>query len=271
MLSTLLLLLGCLFVCVALRSSGHSLLFRLGNLGILGTSYLVGWKLTGYRSVGGLLASTWLLFPWIDIVTRVRNLQMPADRPLHPQAPPGPSRFPMLSEITEELEAEGFESIDDAGWDHEDQRQFVRLFIHPNLRLRATLNLVESPELSFYYLTVSSRTSEGGLWLTWNYPFSSSLKPSPNWKIQRLRGACTVPALLDAHQDWLDRLGAPALMPVENDPDKLRAEIERELHSQVEHNVACGVLLHGEPGLVRYSWWGCFYLWAQFLRDLLRA
>ena len=271
MLSSLLLILGCIFICVALRSSGHSFLFRLGNLGILATSYLLGWKLTGYRSIGGLLASCWLLFPWIDIVTRVRNLQMPADRPLHPQAPPGPSRFPMLSEITEELETEGFQPIDDAGWDHEDQRQFVRLFVHPDKHLRATLNLVESPELSFYYLTLSSRSNEGTLWLTWNYPFSSSLKPSPNWKIQRLRGASSVPDLLEAHHHWITRSKAGPLRPIENDPEKLRTEIEHELQSQVEHNVACGVLLHGEPGLVRYSWRGCFYLWSQFLRDLLRA
>jgi hypothetical protein len=271
MLSHLLLILGCLLVSLALRESGYSLGFRLGNLGILGTSYLLGWKLTGYRSAGALCASTWVLLPWIDIVTRVRGLQMPADRPLHPQPPPGPSRFPNLADITDEIEAEGFVSLEDAGWQDEEQRQFLRLFIHPTKQIRTTLNLVETPDLSFYYLTLSSRTEGKRLWLTWNYPFSASLKPSPSWKIQRLRGQHSFHDLVETHLNWIARSHPGPLLPVETDPEKLLSEIERELLSQLEHNVACGVLLKSDPGLVRYSWRGCFYLWTQFLRDLLRA
>lgn len=271
MLANLLLILGCAVISIALRGTGSPLWFRVGNLCVLGTSFLLGWRLTGNKLIGAFCASSWLLFPWIDIVTRVRNMQMPSARPLRPQAPPGSTRFPMLGEITEEMEAEGFEHLQDAGWDTDEQRQFVRLCIHPTLQIRATINLVESPEVSFYYITLSSRAADGTLWLTWNYPFSSSLKPSPNWRIQRLRGAHGFLELNEAHLDWIHRLNAGALVAVEPDPEKLIAEIEHELQSQLDHNLACGVLTTGDPGLVRYSWRGCFFLWTQFLRDLLRA
>ena len=267
----ILLVLGFAVLCAGLRSSSLPMLQRLGNLCVLFTSYLLGWKLTGQPAWGALCALGWLIFPWIDIVTRVRHIQIPTDRPLRPIPPPGPSRFPALDELTEQIEAEGFEQIEDAGWDHDDQRQFVRLFAHPQKNVRATINLVENEEISFYYLTLGSRTPDGVLWCTWNYPFSSSLKPSPNWKIQRLREAQSFHSLLEAHLQWPEchLAGPPSPLPLE--AAQLTAEIEAELQSQMEHNVACGLLTHSADGWVRYSWRGCFFLWTQFLRDLLRA
>lgn len=271
MLPDFLLVLGFAVISLALRGSGLPLLHRLGNLCVLFTSYLLGWKLTGSRTVGIVCSSSWLLFPWIDIVTRVRHIQMPTDRPLLSQAPPGSTRFPALSDLTEEIEAEGFEQAEDAGWDHEEQRQFVRLFVHATQNIRATINLVENEHVSFYYLTLCSRTADGKLWCTWNYPFSSSLKPSPNWRIQRLRQANAFLELYTTHQSWLARSNVGAITPLSSEPAQLTAEIEQELQSQVAHNLHCGVLMKAAEGQVRYSWRGCFFLWTQFLRDLIRA
>jgi hypothetical protein len=271
MLADLLLVLGFSLISLALRGSGLPFLHRLGNLCVLLTSFLLGWRLTGHVTVGIACAGSWLLLPWVDIITRVRHIHMPTDRPLLPQAPPGSSRFPALAELTEEIECQGFEQIEDAGWDHDEQRQFVRLFIHPTDCIRASINLVENEHISFFYLTLCSYTPDGNLWCTWNYPFSSSLKPSPNWRIQRMRSANTFQEIYQAHQDWLSLLEAGPVIPLTSEPTQLTAEIVQELRAQVAHNLHCGVLLKSAEGQVRYSWRGCFFLWTQFLRDLLRA
>jgi hypothetical protein len=47
--------------------------------------------------------------------------------------------FPALSEITREIEDEGFVHVGDAGWDWEDYRQFFRLFYKEEIRRRPHL------------------------------------------------------------------------------------------------------------------------------------
>ena len=59
-------------------------------------------------------------------------------------------------------------------------------------------------------------------------------------------------------------------MPVSSDALTLTAELEQELRTQVDHNEQCGVLLKIDADLVRYTWKGCFFLWFQYLREVLR-
>ncbi|MEI6714614.1 MAG: hypothetical protein WCO60_12730 [Verrucomicrobiota bacterium] len=271
MLADVLLILGFAVISIGLRGSETPFLFRLGNLCVLVTSYLLGWKLTGIHFVGFSCASSWLLFPWIDIVTRVRHIQMPTDRHLRTQAPPGASRFPALSELTEEIEAEGFQQVEDAGWNHEEHRQYLRLFVHPTENVRATINLVENEHISFFYVSLCTHSVDGTLWCTWNYPFSSSLKPAPNWRLQRYREANAFFDIHAAHLAWIQSSRAAQAKPISTDPAELMAEIEGELLSQLTHNLNCGVLTKADEGQVRYSWRGCFFLWTQFLCDLIRA
>ena len=87
--------------------------------------------------------------------------------------------FPALSEITREIEEEGFVHVGDAGWDWEDFRQFFRLFYREEDRAQAAICLNEQRDFSFYYLRISSRTKDGTVWTTWNYPLSYGLKLSP--------------------------------------------------------------------------------------------
>ncbi|MEY2597762.1 MAG: hypothetical protein RLZZ142_21 [Verrucomicrobiota bacterium] len=271
MLSNLLLLLGCIALTAAFRRCESQHLQRLGNLGILLTSYLLGWKLTGHHAVGILAGLSWLLFPWIDIVTRVRNTPVPSDQPLRSQAPPGPYRFPSLNEVSEEIEAEGFEHVEDTGWDHHEDRQFLRLFVQPVSKMRATVNLVESENISFFYVTLCTKSSDGILWCSWNYPFSSSLKQAPHWRIQRVRHAQNFHQLLSAHQRWLRQSQAAPALAFQNSPEELTAEIQADLHAQLEHNLRCGILQRRADNAIHYSWRGCIFLWLQFLRDMLRT
>src|SRR5690242_6412297 len=128
MLSNLLLILGVAVLSYALRNFYHPALRKLGAFGVLVTSFLAGWKLTGYWPIGAFCAASWLLLPWLEILTRVRRLTLPLEKNLRQKAPPNSEVFPALGEITEEIEGEKFEHISDAGWDWEDYAQFFRLF-----------------------------------------------------------------------------------------------------------------------------------------------
>ena len=264
-----LLIAGFALLSIALRSFDHWLPVRLGNLCILCTSHLLGWVLTGSHLGGAACVALWFLLPWIDIVTRIRRIEMPATLTIEPQAPPGPSRFPALEEITEEIELQGFQQVEDAGWSHEQQTQFVRVFSHPQEHMRATINLVENEQMSFFYVTIRSQGTDGRVWFSWNYPFTSTLKTPRHWQLQRLQDVESFLDLLEAHRGWLAAKKVNETTAVSTAPHALTAELEQELRSQVDHNERCGLLLKIDPGLVRYTWKGCFFLWLQYLREVL--
>ena len=266
----------CLFIAglallsMALRSFDHWLPVRLGNVCLLVTSYLLGWVLTGSHFGGAGCVALWFLLPWIDLVTRVRRLEMPVIHTIEAQAPPGSTRFPALDEITEEIELLGFHQVEDAGWSHEEQSQFVRVFSHPKEHVRATISLVENEEISFFYVTLCSRSADGRVWFTWNYPFSTTLKNPRNWHLQRLQEVESFLELMERHRKWLTEQKVTDAVPVSSDALTLTAELEQELRSQVDHNEQCGVLLKIDADLMRYTWKGCLFLWFQYLREVLR-
>src|SRR5436305_7101440 len=120
--------LGVAVLSVALRSFQSSFSQKAGALGILIASYLLVYFVTGSWIFGLVGALSWLFLPWLEILTRIRALRLPREKQLRPKSPPSADTFPALSEITREIEEEGFVYMDDAGWDWEDYRQFFRLF-----------------------------------------------------------------------------------------------------------------------------------------------
>ncbi len=270
MFSTFLLILGVALLSVALRSFRSVFLQKLGVFGVLCTSFLIGWLLSGYVVVGLFCASTWLLLPWLEILTRVRRLTLPLEKNLRHKNPPNRETFPALVELTGEVEGQGFEHVDDAGWDWEDYAQFFRLFYKPADRTQSALCLIDQHDVAFYYVSISSRAKNGTIWTTWNYPFSYSLKLVPAWRVNRLRGDVAFLDLYDSHRDFLRDNGVIVADLEELDPDKIQVEIQKDLRSQIAHNIAAGVLKQNDAGEIRYSWRGMFFIWFQFLRDLVR-
>lgn len=266
----ILIVLGVLALTLALRSVRHPAAQKLAALGVVATSFLAGYLATGWWIVGVLCAGFWAFLPWLDLLTRIRTLTLPVERHLRHRSPPGSGSFPALHELTDEIEADAFEHVEDSGWDAEDYRQFFRLFYKADERLQAAICLIEQQDLAFYYLALSSRGTDGTLWTTWNYPFSYSLQLAPQWRVNRLRGEVGFLELLESHRDFLRRnqVGVAALEPLQ--PEALQEEIQKDLRTQIAHNLSTGVLVQSTEGAVRYSWRGLFYLWFQFLRDLVR-
>ncbi len=268
--SNVLLVAGVLVLTLALRSFRHPLLQKAGALGVFATSFLLGWLFTGMWIVGAGLAASWLLLPWLDLLTRIRKLSMPLERKLRHKAPPSAHNFPALNELTDEVENESFEHVDDSGWDWDEYQQFFRLFYKGDERMQAAICLVDQQDVAFYYLSISSRAKDGTIWTTWNYPLSYSLKLAPQWRVRRLRGDLSFLQLLEDHRHYLREHGIGTESLEELDPAKIQEEIQKDLRTQISHNITAGVLTKNQEGGVSYSWRGLFYLWVQFLRDLVR-
>jgi len=270
MLSKFLLVLGIVALTLGLRSFRHPLLQKLAGAGLVATSFCTGYFVTGEWAVGVLCAASWLLLPWLDLLTRIRGLTLPLERNLRHRSPPGSQAFPALYELTEQIEEASFEHVDDSGWDWDEYQQFFRLFYKSDERLQAAVCLVDQQDIAFYYLALSSRAKDGTLWTTWNYPFSYSLKLAPQWRVNRLRGDLDFPHMLASHREFLQRNGVVLDKLELLAPEAMQQEIQKDLRAQIAHNIAAGVLVQDAAGQVRYSWRGLFFLWFQFLRDLVR-
>ena len=267
MVSEILLIAGVGVLSIALRSFRHPALFRVGTFGFVATSFLAGWLLGGSLLTGLCFASTWFLLPWLEILTRVRRLRLPIDRRLEACAPPSRAAFPAFAELSEEMESGGFEYVEDVEWRHEESRHFFRLFQCKERMTAGAICLVEQADFTFYYIVLRSRTSDGRLLVTWNYPFSYGLHQMPGTVITRAGGEKTVSEVIGLH--WA-RVGRDAAALVPMDPEALRAEIQADLRGQFDHNVACGILRHEGDATIRYTVRGMFFLWFQFLRDFIR-
>lgn len=271
MTSDLLLIAAAITLCLALRSYRHPAIHRLGTFGLLfGTSFLIGWRLLGSMVLGVGLAATWLLIPWIEILTRARKLRLPMERELRHRTAPAAENFPNLNDLTHDIESAGFEYVDDLGWEHDDHYQFYRLFYEPGSRTEATICLVEQGNIAFFYIAITSRAGSGETYLTWNYPFSYGLELDPSLHLHRAATGADFEAILNEHTSFLTReqIGADAIAP--QVPEALGDLLESDMRRQIEHNLACGVLKRDGTNLIRYSARGLLFLWLQFLRDLVR-
>ncbi|SRR5579862_1248507 len=270
MLSSLMLILGVAALSMGLRSFDHVIPQKLGALGIFATSFLAGYFVSGSVAVGVFCALSWLLFPWLEILTRIRKLRLPLEKNLRQRLPPSDEIFPALPEITDEVEQEGFQHVEDTGWDWDDYQQFFRLFHKEEDRAQAAICLVDQQDMAFYYLSVSSRAKDGKIWTTWNYPFSYSLKLSPQLRINRLRNDHAFLEICESHRDFLKKNNIRPEDLEKLNPEEIQLEIQKDLRAQIAHNLADGVLTQAGEGQIRYSWRGMFFIWLQFLRDIVR-
>ncbi|MEO8793619.1 MAG: hypothetical protein ABI464_14940 [Chthoniobacteraceae bacterium] len=266
----LFLILGVFALSVALRTTGSLLLNKLGVIGYLATSFLAGWRLTGSLLMGAVFMSFWLVWPWYELITRVRKIAMPADGALRHKTPPHREMFPALDDLTGEIEGEGFEHAEDLGRDWDDIRQFFRVFHKSDERVQAVICLVEQENFAFYYLRLVSRAADGTIWTTWNYPFALNLKLAPEWRTNRDDGGKTFTQLLGSHRDFLAKNNVLTEALTTTDPAKLAGQLHEEQNAQIAHNLTAGILARGKDGAIRYTWRGLVFIWFQFLRDFVR-
>lgn len=268
--SELLVFIGLVVLCAAFLSFPHPWMQRMGMLSVVVTTFAAGYLPTGRVWVGGAVVSLWVLVPWLEIFFRVRKFRLPLQKKLQPVFPPSREMFPELESLSDDIEASGFEHVADSGWEMDGYRQFLRLYARPSSAEEAAITCIEQNQTGFDFCSITSRTTEGEVYTTWNCPISQSLQKLPTVHLHRVKAGATFGEMLKAHQDFLQREGSnlAGLVPV--DPEAVRNSVEQDMNKQVEHNLRIGLLRADEDNLGRYSWRGLFYLWGKVLRDILR-
>ena len=268
--SPVLLIVGLLVLWQACRSFDNRYVHKLGAIAFLGASFCVGYFLGG-RSIawGCATAAIWFILPWVEILTRVRKLRLPLRHELRRRMPPSREAFPDLPNLTRSIEDEGFEQVEDMGWEWEGVQQFVRVFYNAAERTQASICMNEQEGVAFAYLSLSSRTTGGATKITWDYPFSYTMKFAPDQRVQRMPSGTPFADMFMQHLTTLRR--GSGLDLIAQDPDEIRDQIERETRAQVDHNLAKGLIRDAGEGTFRYSWRGCLFLWFQLLKDMIRV
>ena len=166
--------------------------------------------------------------------------QLSADSARDP--PPSRNSFPGFQEMTEEVEEQGFEHLEDVGWDYEDNRHFYRVFRDAQCRTQASICLSEQNDMAFYYLTITSRTADGRILMTWNYPFSYGLKLQPHLVTNRFPSQGPFSDMYVAHERFLRAHDVDAASLLDPSPEETIRTMQNEMRAQIAHNIALGLL-----------------------------
>ncbi|MGJ8694926.1 MAG: hypothetical protein ACSHYF_01290 [Verrucomicrobiaceae bacterium] len=266
-----LIVLACVIVGIALRSCRTLLLRKLGALVFLIATALAFSFICGCWWSGIIGIGLWFLFPWFDILTRIRQLRLPLNNRLSYKTPPSEDYFPNASRMISEIEEAGFEHVIDSGWNWAGMQQYFRIYWNPELKAVASVCLCEHESVAFAFATISAHSDEGLAIHTTNYPFSPTLKHPPNSRWDHL--PCEknrFPMVFHDHEKHLARLKIGPdclLMP---DPDEVVSRIENEMRNQIDHNVDRGLITLTGDGHFRYSVRGLFFLWKQSVKDMIR-
>ena len=254
----------------ALRTFASAPARKAGAALYLTASWLAGWLLTGSHFGGAAAVAVWFLLPWVEILLRVRKMRLPLRKTLKHRFAPSRDDFPHLPDLTEEVEKAGFEKTDDTGFDWEEVRQFIRVFYHAPSRTQAAIHLNEQGNMSVVFVTVTTRTEKGVTLTTSNYPFSQTMRSAPGHLLQREPSVESFDDLLAGHRSMLHSLAVDEKDIIDPGPDGLAPLLEADVRKQVDHNLRAGLIMESGEGTFRYSWRGCFFLWGQFVKDMVK-
>lgn len=266
-----LIVIGLFVLAVALRSARSNCIRKLGAITFLAASFCLAYFLTGRLWAGFLGMLSWFFLPWIELLTRIRSMRLPLDNRLNHREIPNPSFFPNAVEAAAAMEEAGFEHVSDCGWEWAGMQQFFRLFWHPEERAVAAVCLCEQSDVAFAFISITSEDDGGGVWRTTNFPFAPTLQCPPNvrWNHVPCERSCFHEILKD-HRKYLTRVNVPAGRLRMPDPEEIEDGIEREMRKQVDHNLSAGLIKLTGDGRFHYSTRGLFFLWGQFIKDMIR-
>ncbi|MBB5352566.1 hypothetical protein HNR46_002812 [Haloferula luteola] len=263
---------GLVVLAIGLRSSRTGVVRKLGALVFLAASYVLVVFLTGRWWLGILGVVPWFLLPWIELLTRIRCLRLPVNNALNHRRHPDPAFFPHAPEAAASMEEAGFEHVADCSWEWGGMRQYLQLYWHPEERAEATIHLCEQSEVAFSFLSITSRHCDGRTFRTTNFPFSPTLK-SPQgvrWNHVPCERNAFEQILAD-HRQYLTRLRIDLGTLRMPDPDEIEGSIEEEMRTQLQHNLEEGILRASfDDRYFEYSTRGLFFLWGQFVKDMIR-
>jgi len=260
-------------VCIgaAMRSCRMRLWRKLGLLVYFLATGLLLYFLTGsiWAGIAGL--AIWFLLPWVELLTRVRNLRLPLNNKLRHRFPPNEDHFPNADKMIAALEDAGFEHAKNCGWDWAGASQSYQFFWNPEERSVAAVCFCQQEKITFSFVTITSRDMNGCMWRSTNYPFAPTLKEIPKvWQNKMGCGVESIAAMLANHHYFIGLHGA------EHDdlsipcPDSVEEEVEQDMRRQIDYNIQQGLIELTGDGHFKYTFKGLFFLWKQFVKDMVR-
>lgn len=270
MFSPFLLSLGLAVFGLACRTFHHLLIQKLGLLAFMAASFVFVEAISGSIILGALAVLVWFCLPWIELLTRVRRMDLPMDRPLRRRVLPN-ADFPFLGNATDEIEElSEFERVDDWGYEWQGTQHFFRLFYDPATKIQAAVCMTRDEALHHAYVKLVSRSKDGRVFTTWNHPFPPSLKLNPEQRLHWDRTSESFDDILASHLDFLAREGVSEEAITGQKPEEMLDGLRKDQRRLVDHNLALGVLRASGEGVCRYTWRGLIFLWAQFVKEMVR-
>ncbi|MFZ4681336.1 MAG: hypothetical protein ACOYMS_02440, partial [Terrimicrobiaceae bacterium] len=89
-------------------------------------------------------------------------------------------------------------------------------------------------------------------------------------RVQRFPDQGPFASLLTVHEKFLEAEGVGPNLLIAQDPEEMVQTMQSEMRDQLIHNIDLGVLERDGEKFIRYTRRGMFFLWCQFLRDLVR-
>lgn len=263
---------GLVLLALGLRSSRVSIPRKLGALTLLVASFCTVYFITDSWYWGILGVIPWFLLPWVELLTRIKRMKLPMENRLRHQVTPDPAFFPNAQEAAVAMDDAGFEHVEDRGWEWAGMHQYFQIFWNPEERAEATICLCEQGNVAFSFISVTSRDESGRILRTTNFPFSPTLKCPPNliWNHVPCERNCFHQILKDHHEFIAKRKVNRDSLRVP-DPDEIGDAVEAEMNIQIKHNLEAGIIRPSEDNAhFEYSTRGLFFLWFQFIKDMVR-
>jgi hypothetical protein len=262
---------GLLIMAIAFRTARRGWVRKLGAVAFLAASYALFFFLTDQWWGGVIGVVVWFFLPWVEILTRVKRMKLPMDNRLRHQTVPNTSFFPHAQQMLDTMESEGFDYAGDCCWEWSGMKQHYRMYYHQETRTMATLCLCEQSDVVFSFVSITSASEDGSQWRTTNYPFAETLQVPRNFYWMHV--PCTrncFRQIWSNHCEHLQKYSVPTSELMEMDPEHLDDWIEQEMQKMIEHNLDCGIIEFAGDGSFCYSTRGLFYLWGQFIKDMVR-
>lgn len=269
MIPVALLILGLAILGYACRTFQAVVIRKVGLLAFMAASFVLFYTVSGSWLIGSLGIALWFCLPWVELLTRVRRMDFPIERPLRRRVLPKED-FPFLDAAYESIEDVGkFEHIDDWGYEWQGSEHFFRLFYDLETKTQAIVCLTTDHTMAHAYVKLVSRGSDDQVYTTWNYPFSASLLQSPEHRLHWDRSSATFEGILESHLEFLKR-SVPSNQLAAQDPSSFLEMLRKDQRRLVDHNLSRGLLKSSGEGSCRYTWRGLIFLWTQLVRDMVR-
>ncbi|MFT4637886.1 MAG: hypothetical protein ACI8T1_001201 [Verrucomicrobiales bacterium] len=181
-------------------------------------------------------------------------MELPIDKPLRRRIPLKED-FSFLETVTKKIqEISPFELVDDWGYEWQGTEHFLRLFYNFETKTQATVCLSRDEMFTHAYVKVMTRAQDGKVYTTWNYPFSASLKLSPEQLLHWDRTSSSFEGIIQSHHEFLERHLNSLDEITHQAPEEFLELLQRDQRRLVDHNLSLGVLKESGKGMCRYTW-----------------